>query len=236
MNLSAEQIRQLRSQLEEEMSDIRHRLDENDAYGLYNSLEESTSELSHYDNHPADIGSEVFERAKDLSLRDADSLRLEEIDDALERMEDGMYGTCAQCGADIPFPRLQANPAAKHCVNCQEEMDEREISANRPVEENFLFPGFGRSFLDHNDEDYNGFDGEDSWQAVARWGTSATNDENPHAMSPDDNYIHADERLGYVEDIEGFLISDIEGNPVVDPQFVRNDAYRRTWNEADELY
>lgn len=236
MNLTNDQIRQLRSQLEEEMSDIRTRLDDHDTYQLQESLMDSTGELSHYDNHPADLGSEVFERGKDLALRDADSLRINEIDDALERMEDGSYGTCAHCGTVIPYARLEANAAAKHCINCQEELDEQEISANRPVEENFLHPGFGRSFMDHNDEDYNGYDGEDAWQDVARYGTAATNDENPDALHPNEFYLHADERLGYVEDIEGFTITDIEGNPVSDPQYVHNDAYRRAWREADERY
>ncbi|ASS75830.1 hypothetical protein CIG75_13070 [Tumebacillus algifaecis] len=236
MNLTTEQLRQLRSKLEDEMSDILQRLDEDDAYQMRNSLMDTTGELSLYDNHPADIGSEVFERGKDLALRDADSLRIEEIDEALESMEDDTYGICAQCGRNIPFVRLEANPAAKQCVDCQEELDAQEISGNRPVEENFLFPGFGRSFMDHNDEDYNGFDGEDAWQAVARYGTAATNDENPDALHPNEFYLHADERLGYVEDIEGFTITDIEGNPVKDPQYVHNDAYRRAWREAEEQW
>src|SRR5689334_12334630 len=120
MHLSAEQIKQLRSLLEEEMSDIRHRLDETDSYGTHESMTDMTGELSLYDNHPADIGSEVFERGKDLALRDADSLRMNQIDEALERMEDDSYGTCLHCGRDIPFERLEANPAAKHCVHCQE--------------------------------------------------------------------------------------------------------------------
>ncbi len=235
MSLTAGQIKRLRHQLEGEITDIRHRLDENDSYGLQQSLEESISELSHYDNHPADIGSEVFERSKDLSLRDADSLRLQEIDDALERMEDGEFGTCAQCGTGIPYLRLEANPAARHCIECQKELDEEDYIRDRPVEEEYLHPGFGRSFLD-NEDDYNGFDGEDAWQAVARYGTAATNDENPQSAHPVDNYYEANERIGYVEDIEGFIITDIEGNPVDDPQFVRNDAYRRAWNEANETY
>jgi YteA family regulatory protein len=233
--LTNEQLKYLRSQLEEEMGDIRDRLDANDAYGLDDSLETQTGELSHYDNHPGDIGSEVFERGKDLALRDADSLRLGMIDEALERMEDGSYGACINCSQEIPYERLEANPAARFCIDCQEQADEREISGNRPVEENFLYPGFGRTFNDQDEgkheESY--FDGEDSWQAVARYGPAVGNDDNPYATEPNHMYVDADERLGYVEDLEGFLITDLAGNPL-EPGFVRNEAYKRYMDEPDD--
>ncbi|MBL0388756.1 TraR/DksA C4-type zinc finger protein [Tumebacillus sp. ITR2] len=233
MTLTQNQLQQLRSQLEEELSDIRDRLDHTDGYGLDDSLETTTDELSNYDNHPGDLGSEVFERGKDLALREHDSIRMTEIDAALDRLEDGTYGVCQHCGAEISFARLQAEPAANYCVGCREEADVREVQANRPVEENFLYPGFGRSDMDNNDEDYNGFDGEDSWQAVARYGTAATNDDNPDftGNEPQHQYIDADERIGYVEDLEGFLIADMHGNPV-EPGFVRNEPYRRAFEEA----
>ncbi|MGZ4111850.1 MAG: TraR/DksA C4-type zinc finger protein [Tumebacillaceae bacterium] len=231
MNLTNEQLNNLRSELEEEMTDLRDRLDVTDGYGMNDSLETTTGELSHYDNHPADLGSEVFERGKDLALRDRDSLRLNAIDEALERLEDGTYGTCQHCNGGIPYERLEANPAAKFCVSCQEEADEHEISANRPVEENFLYPGFGRTFMDEKDQ--TGYDGEDAWQDVARYGTASTNDDAPYALSPNHFYTDSDERIGYVEDIEGFTITDMEGNPLPDPQYVRNEAYQRAWSKAN---
>lgn len=239
MSLTNEQLNRLRGLLEDELSDVRDRLDHNDSYQLDESLMDSIGELSHYDNHPADIGSEVFERGKDLALRESDSLHLDEIDEALERMEDGTYGSCLHCGAEIPYARLEAQPAARFCVECKEDAEAREISANRPVEENFLYPSFGRTFMDTDAEDQNGFDGEDSWQAVARFGTAATNDENPVAYKPDDYWTNSEEPIGYVQDIEGYLLADMYGNPVSESAtpFVRNDAYKRSWEEAyaDEL-
>jgi len=238
MTLTNEQLRELRSQLEEELSSIRDRIEDNNPYGMAESLETMTDELSHYDNHPADIGSEMFERGKDLALREAASLRLDELDDALERMEEGTYGVCLSCGVEIPYARLQAQPAARHCVPCQEEADEQDVSANRPVEENFLFPGFGRTFMDENEEDQNGYDGEDAWQDVAQYGTAATNDENAYTTEPNHQYTDAEERRGYVEDIEGCLIADMHGKPI-EPGFVRNEAYWRVFEEAgdsDEMY
>lgn len=233
MTLTNAQLHQFRHQLEQELTDLRDSLD--DRYGMGESLETMTDELSFYDNHPGDLGSETFERGKDLALREHASLRLNEIDAALERMEDGTYGTCMNCNQEIPVARLEVEPAAEFCVDCQDQAEAQEVEANRPVEENFLFPGFGRSDMDENDEDYNGFDGEDSWQAVARYGTASGNDDNPFFMGNETNhmYIDAEENIGYVEDLEGFLIADINGNPV-EPGFVRNEPYRRAFEEAGD--
>lgn len=49
--------------------------------------------------------------------RDVRELRA--IEQARARMEDGSYGTCIQCGGEIAFERLKANPAALRCVDCQ---------------------------------------------------------------------------------------------------------------------
>lgn len=48
-----------------------------------------------------------------------DQLELRDIDDARTRLADGSYGECVDCGCDIPFERLQAQPAAARCVDCQ---------------------------------------------------------------------------------------------------------------------
>ena len=50
--------------------------------------------------------------------RDLDELRA--MDAAWQRITDGTYGTCVDCGGDIGSERLKANPAAARCVTCQE--------------------------------------------------------------------------------------------------------------------
>jgi DnaK suppressor protein len=57
-----------------------------------------------------------------LSL-DRESRLLRQVRDALERLRDGRYGMCSQCGAAISSKRLAAVPWAAHCVRCQEEAD-----------------------------------------------------------------------------------------------------------------
>lgn len=55
--------------------------------------------------------------------------RLEEIDGALSRIQDGTYGQCADCGSPIPPRRLEALPFAMLCVTCQSSADKRSRRA-----------------------------------------------------------------------------------------------------------
>jgi len=82
-------------------------------------------DLADYDNHPADQGSETFERTKDLALdANLDDL-LERIDDALRKIDDGTYGICDRCGRDINPERLRILPYATLCIDCQDLIEGR---------------------------------------------------------------------------------------------------------------
>lgn len=76
-------------------------------------------ELSSVDQHQADIGTETFERSKDLSILDEVEAELAEIEHALQRLDEGTYGTCEACGKTIPDDRLEAMPATRFCVEDQ---------------------------------------------------------------------------------------------------------------------
>jgi len=154
-----------------------------DRYGLENSVRDSVSEFSAYDNHPADLGSETFERSKDLALLDNTNLLLSKVEAALDRIREGTYGSCASCGKAIPRERLEAVPSADLCLECQTAADAAD-QFRRPIEEAVLFPPFGRTFLD--DADSVGFDGEDAWQAVARYGTAESPQDVPGAVTFED--------------------------------------------------
>src|SRR5699024_9723026 len=54
--------------------------------------QESLGELSNYDNHPADTGTELFERGKDIALHQHREKELEDINEALHAIEEGTYG------------------------------------------------------------------------------------------------------------------------------------------------
>jgi DnaK suppressor protein len=84
------------------------------------------AEQSSYDQHPADIGSEVFEHEKNQSLLEQVESELSEVEQAFQRVEAGQYGRCQACGKRIPDERLDAMPAARFCIEDQAKA-EREV-------------------------------------------------------------------------------------------------------------
>ena len=71
----------------------------------------------------AAAASQVFEQQRDLALRDRATQQLELVDAALERLDDGSFGTCLRCAKLIADARLEALPWAAHCIDCQSEID-----------------------------------------------------------------------------------------------------------------
>jgi RNA polymerase-binding transcription factor DksA len=71
------------------------------------------SELSDYDQHPADTATETFEREKDLSILEQLENELAELQAALERVDAGTYGIDEETGAPIDPARLDALPTAR---------------------------------------------------------------------------------------------------------------------------
>jgi DnaK suppressor protein len=86
-------------------------------------VEAGESELSHADQHPADEGTELFERERDLGLEQDVGHQLVELDAAEQRLEEGRYGICEVCAKPIPDERLAAAPAARHCVEDQARLE-----------------------------------------------------------------------------------------------------------------
>lgn len=90
--------------------------------------EDSVSELSTVDQHPADAGSETFERTKDLSVHEDVTVRLEEVARAFDKLDAGTYGVCETCDQPIPDERLEAIPGARFCIEHQ-AAHERGVAA-----------------------------------------------------------------------------------------------------------
>ena len=72
-----------------------------------------------FDDDPADSGSASFERETAQSLSLHARKLLEQIDDALRRMDAGTYGRCERCGEWIESERLEAIPYARLCLDCK---------------------------------------------------------------------------------------------------------------------
>lgn len=64
-------------------------------------------------------------RAQAMSRATGEKRRrlLRDIERALERIEDDSYGECLECGETIAPGRLQANPTARHCIDCAEALE-----------------------------------------------------------------------------------------------------------------
>lgn len=172
--------------------------------GLGEGARASARELSSYDQHPADLGSEMFEREKDLGLWAAARGILAQIDDALARLQAGTYGMCAECGSPIDPARLEALPYAVRCVPCEAAVEKRRAQT---LEEAAPSPDFS-SFEEEADRAF--YDAEDAWQDVARFGTANSPQDVPGAVDFDETYIGAGEDVGTVTELDA--VSD-DGEP-----------------------
>jgi DnaK suppressor protein len=84
---------------------------------------EANGDVSRMPIHMADLGTDNFEREFTLSLMESEEDTLGRIEASLERIEDGTYGDCGECGAKIPKARLNAIPYATLCVKCASESE-----------------------------------------------------------------------------------------------------------------
>lgn len=97
------------------------------------SQQDAMEELSSYDQHQADVATETFDREKDLTILDNIEGELADVEHALQRLDDGTYGTCEACGQPIDDARLEAMPATRFCVADQARA-EHELRTSAPHE------------------------------------------------------------------------------------------------------
>jgi DnaK suppressor protein len=118
-HLSSEQLAQLRQQIEAERSrlrqDIRDELTRSDSE-QYATLAGQVHDAG--EESVADLLSEINAAVLSNSIK-----ALREIEAAQERLRQGTYGRCEECGEDIPYDRLHAYPSAKLCLTDQERYE-----------------------------------------------------------------------------------------------------------------
>lgn len=169
--LTKAQLKQLNERLTEEKKELiahfESNIDSNSE--LDDSLTTSTGELSSYDNHPADLGTETFEKSRDMAIDETLVQQLEEVNSALDRLQAGEYGECRVCGEYIPFERLQALPTAARCI---EHAADSKLSDDRPVEEQVMTPPPDGA-LKSGQEDKSHFDEADAWSSVEEYGNAS---------------------------------------------------------------
>ncbi len=77
-----------------------------------------------------DIGDEaanIYNKQVLLSLNENERMRLQEVDESLDRIENGTYGICEECGGPISLKRLEVRPVAKYCVPCLTKLEKEKL-------------------------------------------------------------------------------------------------------------
>ena len=94
-----------------------------------------------------DLADDERERQFSILLCNRDREKLELIEEALERIEEGTYGTCEDCGAKIAEGRIKVMPFARYCITCQSRI-EREEKYLRNQDDSLRY----RSFIKDTEE------------------------------------------------------------------------------------
>jgi DnaK suppressor protein len=113
----------LRAMLEDRRQEIHEKL-----RSLRESLPAEAADVRDIEEQSVDD----FVQEVDFALMEMKSETLKQIDEALHRLEQGSYGRCVECDAEIAEARLKALPFARLCRSCQEQQEER-VAAEREV-------------------------------------------------------------------------------------------------------
>ena len=124
MALTPEQTQELHATVERRRAALRAEIDE----GLGKVRADRLEDLAGASPDAADesVASLISDLDQADTSRDLSELR--SLDAAHERIAEGSYGTCSECGGDIGFARLQANPAAERCIRCQTHYEKTHAS------------------------------------------------------------------------------------------------------------
>lgn len=204
--ITEQQIQTLKNELLEEKERLEKNLKETDLRG---SERDSVGELSMYDNHPGDMGTELFERQKDIALNNHADEELSKVEKALSAIDNGTYGVCEECGEPISLERLEAVP---YTLRCTEHSTEHSVPDDRPSEEDVLIAPKANTYSDRRNDGIRDY--RDSFQDVAQYGTSETPSD---FVGDKDNYnelYDIDLKEGFTEDYESFSSTDITGKNV----------------------
>ncbi len=72
---------------------------------------------------PADRATAESDRAFTLRIRDRERRLIKKVKEALQRIEDGSYGQCEECGEEISISRLKARPVTRLCIHCKAKQE-----------------------------------------------------------------------------------------------------------------
>lgn len=124
--LSPEQLQALQKQLSQRESELGAELRD-----FQERREERPSAQGPLVDDQVAQGEERIRTGVEHIEMERDQLELRDIDDARARIAEGSYGECVDCGCDIPYERLHAQPTAARCVDCQERWEKTHETVPR---------------------------------------------------------------------------------------------------------
>lgn len=120
--MTPSEISAYREQLEALMQQLGRKRSEHKMEALRMGGGEAGGGISNVPLHPADLGSHEYEEQLAMDLVQNEEQFMEEVNDALERIDRGVFGTCERCKKPISKGRLQSVPYARHCIKCAREV------------------------------------------------------------------------------------------------------------------
>jgi DnaK suppressor protein len=121
MIVTEEQMRSIRTRIEQELSEVLREIQEIDQE--VRTFAESQDASEGVTNHIGDDADVVYEQERLLTIRGQLNDRRLQMAHALEKIDRGTYGICERCGEPIAPERLEALPFVAYCISCQEIVD-----------------------------------------------------------------------------------------------------------------
>lgn len=115
--MKAEQLEYFRGVLQDEMRALLGEAGK--------TVSEMTADTTNFPD-PNDRATQESDRNFELRIRDRERKLINKIREALERIDDGSFGTCELCGEEISVGRLKARPVTTLCIDCKIEEERKE--------------------------------------------------------------------------------------------------------------
>ncbi|MFW5775351.1 MAG: TraR/DksA family transcriptional regulator [Chitinivibrionales bacterium] len=124
--LTEKELGHFKAKLLAEKQRVLEEMGELQSSNLKQSISDQSGEVSRYSYHLGDTASLSYGREFSMGLSERQSKYLEQVDEALQRIEDGTYGICKVTGELIPLERLEEVPVAKYSVKGKEILERQK--------------------------------------------------------------------------------------------------------------